>query len=161
MGPDELAAMERLNDCAGCHTRGKPPLGTERPGRTLERGTDNLGFYVPTAVLSDDCVVAHHRPEDLNDEDPFVTVRCGHDADAPPAELVVEDGRERFRCPDDQIPIGHRDVRAGLAAGHPYTERVCAARRWLHARMTPHARRAYAAPLAACGIGAAQRPQAD
>jgi hypothetical protein len=145
-----LAALRRLNDCAGCHVprRDRVTLKGE-DGRSIERATDNLGFFVPTAVLSDDCVVANHRPEDLNAEDPFVEVRCGER----PAELVEEGGAERYTCPDGQVPIGYRDVRAGLAAGHPYTKRVCESRRWLFERMTERARRAYAEPLAACGIG--------
>jgi hypothetical protein len=156
MGPAELDAMRRLNDCAGCHARGKPPLAFDRPGRSLERGTDNLGFYVPTAVLSDHCVVANHRPRDVNADDPFVTVRCG---DAP-AELKVEDGEEWYHCPGARVPTGHRDVRAALAAGHAYTERVCASRRWLYERMTARARRAFAKPLAACGLGKQAAPRA-
>ncbi len=31
----------------------------------------NLGFLVPTAVLSDDCVIANHRPEDVNGRRPL------------------------------------------------------------------------------------------
>lgn len=152
MDQQGLAAMRRLNDCAGCHAPNKPPLHWRASGRSLERGTDNLGFYVPTAVLSDDCVVANHRPEDINDEDPFVTVSCG---DAPAQLIEAADGDEYFDCPGDRVPIGHRDVRAGLAAGHEYTERVCESRRWLAERMTDRARRAFSEPLAACGIAVA------
>lgn len=147
-----LAAMRRLNDCAACHQPDRPPALHRPNGRRLERGTDNLGFYVPTAVLSDDCVVAHHRPEDVNDEDPFVEVRCGEE----PAQLVEVDGEQRYQCPNERVPVGHRDVAAGLAAGHEYTQRVCASRRWLFERMTPRARTAYAEPLAACGLGRSQ-----
>ncbi|MCF7984578.1 MAG: hypothetical protein K9L70_09260 [Thiohalocapsa sp.] len=149
MDEEGLAAMRRLNECAGCHKPDKPPLHHRQAGRALERGTDNLGFYVPTAVLSDRCVVANHRPEDLNEEDPFVTVTCGDE----PAELVRrENGDETYVCPGERVPLGHRDVRAGLAAGHEYTERVCESRRWLAEHMTERARQAFAEPLAACGI---------
>lgn len=144
-----LAAMRRLNDCAGCHEPDKPPLHWKADGRSLERGTDNLGFYVPTAVLSDDCVIANHRPQDINADDPYVSVTCGDS----PAELkTADDGDEYYSCPGDRVPVGRRDVQAALAADHEYTKRVCESRRWLAERMTARARQAYAEPLEACGI---------
>ncbi len=150
MDEDGLASLRRLNDCADCH-RPRMDRVTRREGdddRAIERATDSMGFFVITAVLSDDSVVAHHRPEDLNHEDPFVQVRCGER----PAELTHEDGYEQYVCPGDWVPMGHRDVRAALAAGHPYTQRMCKSRRWLAARMTDRARQAFRAAIAACAI---------
>jgi hypothetical protein len=144
-----LARLRRLNDCGHCHRRDMPALRWQDSERVLERGTDNLGFFVPTAVLSDHCVVANHRPEDVNDEDPYVEVRCG---DEPAGLVKEEDGFERHHCRNGRVPIGHRDVRAGLAAGHEYTRRVCESRRWLFEHMTERARRAYADGFAACGL---------
>jgi len=144
-----LDALRRLNDCAGCHVpRQDRVTAAGKTERSVRRATDNLGFYVPTSVLSDADVVPDHRPEDLNDQDPFVAVRCGEF----PAERITDGDRVGYACPDGRVPIAHRDVRAALAADHAYTERVCESRRWLYARMNERARRAYAEPLAACGI---------
>jgi hypothetical protein len=148
-----LARLRRLNDCAHCHRKDMPQLDRQQSERVLERGTDNLGFFGPTAVLSDSCVVANHRPEDVNDEDPYVQVRCGDK----PAELIRKDSFERYDCANGRVPIGYRDVRAGLAAGHEYTRRVCESRRWLFERMTERARRVYADGFAACGLGGRSR----
>lgn len=119
----------------------------------MERATDAHGFFVPQAVLSDDCMVANHRAHDLNAEGPFVDVRCADQ----PAELETRDGIEIYTYPNGQTPVGYRDVRAALAAGHDYTQRVCESRRWLYERMTPKARKAFARPLSACGIGDARQ----
>lgn len=146
-----LDSLRRLNDCNGCHQRKMDRVTFERQGaeRAMQRATDNLGFFVLTAVMSDDCVAANHRPEDLNAEDPYVEVRCGDE----PAELTVDDGYERYTCPDGRVPIGYRDVRAALAANHPYTRRMCESRLWLAERMTERARSAYSGPIAACREG--------
>jgi hypothetical protein len=166
MDSEGLAALRRLNDCARCHQPRMPRVSRADAGgeRSIERASDNLGFFVITTVLSDSGVVADHRPDDLNHEDPFVQVRCGDQ----PARLTGKDNYERFTCPDapagqapdrapdqasDQgVPVGYRDVAAGLAAGHPYTRRLCESRRWLAERMTSRAREAYREALAACGI---------
>lgn len=150
MDSDGLAALRRLNDCARCHQPRMARVSSEDGdgNRAIERATDNLGFFIITAVLSDSGIVADHRPADLNHEDPFVRVRC----EDQPARLVRTDGHERFTCPDRQMPVGQRDVREALAAGHPYTHRMCESRRWLEARMTPRARDAFRVALAACAV---------
>jgi hypothetical protein len=146
-----LRQLGRLNHCAHCHNPDRPRhLWQDRDVET-RRATDTHGFFVPQAVLSDDCVVANHRPRDLNADDPFVTVRCGD----LPATLDRHDGAEQFSCPHGRVPVGHRDVRAGLAAGDAYTRHLCESRRWLHQRMTERARGAFAPAFAVCGIGTA------
>ncbi|MDT8386556.1 MAG: hypothetical protein RQ736_03530 [Thiogranum sp.] len=149
--------LARLNDCAHCHTRDKPRRLWLDQEVSMERATDAHGFFVPQAVLSDDCVVANHRPRDLNSEDPFVQVRCGDR----PARLETRESVEVFVCPDQRVPIGYRDVGAGLAAGHDYTRQLCESRRWLYERMTDTARAAFTGAFAVCGIGnhpESQRP---
>jgi hypothetical protein len=148
MSDGGLESLRRLNDCASCHQPDLPSIRLAADERSIDGATDSLGFIVPNAVLQNSCVVAEHRPEDLNREDPFVTVRCpnGHTA------RLRDDGEERYGCADGSQPRGHRDVAAGLAAGHPYAEAVCASRRGLHARMTPRARSAFREAFASCGI---------
>jgi hypothetical protein len=65
-------------------------------------------------VLSDDSIVANHRPRDLNSEDPFVEVQYGED----PARLVRDGDGKYFVCDNEKVPIAHRDLAAALAAGH-------------------------------------------
>jgi hypothetical protein len=149
LDPAGISQLARLNDCARCHRRDKPRRLWQDEEIAMKRATDARGFFVPQAVLSDDCVVANHRPRDLNVEDPFVEVRCGDQ----PATLEEHNGAEIYSCANGRVPIGYRDVPAGLAAGHAYTERLCQSRRWLYARMTPRARRAFVRAFEVCGIG--------
>jgi hypothetical protein len=144
-----VESLRRLNDCASCHVPDRPRIRTGETDRAVERATDALGFIVPNAVLRDECVVVHHRPEDLNAEDPFVEVRCD---DGQPAVLRTGGGSEWYVCEDGSAPRGYRDVAAGLAAGHSYTLAVCQSRQALHERMTPAARQAFRAAFEVCGI---------
>lgn len=148
MSSYERKRFAQLNDCAACHQADQPRWLDHGNVATLHRATDEHGFFVPQAVLSDVCAVADHRPRDLNADDPYVSVRCGE----LPAQLTHKNGRDRYSCPGGQLPLAHRDVRAGLAAGHAYTKRVCASRRWLYQRMTVRARDAFAGAFAACDI---------
>lgn len=79
----------------------------------------------------------------------YRTVRCGDE----PARLESQGGGERFVCPGDRVPMGYRDVKAALAAAHPYTERLCEVRRYLYGHMTRDAREAFAPAFRVCGIG--------
>lgn len=147
MDRKEATSMVEFNQCAECHQPSQPRARFESE-RALERATDAMGFFVPHAVVQDQCVVANHRPRDLNSEDPFVQVRC----DDRPARLVSANGYEQYECPQDGVPVGSRNVRAALDAGQEYTRRVCASRRHLYERMTDRARRAYADAFEACSI---------
>lgn len=144
-----IDALKRLNDCAACHVPNRPRLQVSAADRAVERATDQLGLIVPNAVLRNSCNVVHHRPADVNREDPFVEVRC---ADGSPASLHEGEHGERFVCADGSQPHGYRNVAAGLAAGHPYTMALCESRRRLHARMTSEARRAFRGAFQSCGI---------
>ncbi len=149
MQSDELQRLLELNECGGCHVPNQARVVFRaREDTALTRATDAMGFFVPTAVLSDRCVVAHHRPEDLNDEDPFVTVRCG----AVNATLVTSGDYEEYVCPQgSREPIGYRDVRTALLADHPYTQGLCASRKYLYDHMTKNARQAYTDAFGVCG----------
>lgn len=150
--PDQSAinALRRLNDCSGCHVPNRPRIGLADEDRAVERATDAAGFIVPNAVLQDDCVIADHRPEDINVGDDFVTVHC---ANGQTADLRRDaDGYEWFFCEDGSPPRGRRDIEAGLAAAHAYTQAVCASREALFRRMTPSARSAFSESFSVCGI---------
>jgi hypothetical protein len=149
LDPGGRRMLAHLNDCAHCHIAAMPQRSWQNTAIGIKRETDAHGFFVPQAVLSDDSIVADHRPRDLNSEDPFVKVQCGDD----PARLVQNDAGNHFVCDNERVPIGHRDVATALAAGHPYTLRVCASRRWLFERMTARARDAFAPAFRRCGIG--------
>ena len=69
------------------------------------------------------------------------------------ATLQGRSGDHWFACRDGRLPIGHRDVAAGRAAGEPYTAQLCASRRYLFDRLDAAGRRAFATAFAACGIG--------
>lgn len=148
-----IAALRRLNDCAACHVPDRPRIRIAGGERAVQRATDAMGFIVPNAVLQDDCVIADHRPEDVNVEDEFVTVYC---ADGKPARLREDEGHDEwFICEDGSQPRGRRDVAAGMAAGHPYTEAVCASRAALFRHMSEAAREAFSASFSVCGIAPA------
>ena len=72
---------------------------------------------------------------------------------AAPATLQGRSGDHWYGCADGGLPIGHRDVAAGRAAGDPYTAQLCASRRYLWDRLDALGRQAFAAAFAACGIG--------
>lgn len=147
MDAEEAQSMVEFNQCAECH-QPKRPRARFASERDLERGTDAVGFFVPQAVVQDRCVVANHRPRDLNSEDPFVAVTCSSGT----AQLQRDDDYERYVCPGDDVPVGTRDVRAALHAGHEYTQRMCASRRYLYQHMTEGARAAFARAFEDCGI---------
>lgn len=149
MSKSGVQALARLNDCASCHVPNRPRIQFDESGRSIERATDAMGFVVPNAVLQDECVVAQHRPEDVNQEDPYVTVYC---ADGAAAELADEHEDETWFCQDGSQPRGRRDIAAGLAAGHPYTKAVCDSRRALQRGMTPEAVRAFGEAFTSCGL---------
>jgi hypothetical protein len=145
----DLDALVRLNDCGRCHVPDHRRETSIAAAPLPRRETDASGFYLPLSVLHDEVALAATRPLELNAADPYVTVRCGER----PARLFRDDeGWVRFRCPDGRVPTGRRDVAAGLAAGDPYTLRVCRARRYLYDHMDAAARAAFADSFRACAI---------
>lgn len=150
MGRAEAERLAELNDCARCHQPNLEAIRSEDSERSLKRATDTMGFFVPLSVLHDDSVIADHRPEDLNGEDPFVSIVCDDGRSVRFGQS--EDGSERYHCADESVPRGVRDVAAGLRASHPYTEALCDSRAALYTLMTPRARAAFAPAFRSCGI---------
>lgn len=143
-----LRALHRLNNCSSCHIPNHERSTTTATAPLPRRATDQAGFYTPLSVLLDEVPIAATRPLDLNAGDPYVSVQCG----LRPAHLVKEDDWIWFRCDGDGIPIGSRDVVAGLRANDNYTRKVCEARRYLYEHMDTSAREAFAASFDVCGI---------
>jgi hypothetical protein len=140
--------FRRQNGCASCHQPDRP-ASSSADRRGPHRATDASGLFVPVSVLQDGAPIEAHRPRDMNADDPFVQVRCGLD----PAPLRrFRDGARRFTCDDGSVPRATRDIRAGLAAGDPYTRAVCASRRALFEHMDASARDLFVAAFRACGL---------
>ena len=146
--PGDTSRFRRLNACHACHRH-------DAAGSTNPRGplppwpTDGSGFYVPFAVLVDSSVLSTTSTfHDPNDVDPFVDKSC----DA--GKLVMRGWRRGhfYECRGGGMPMGTRDVEAGLRAKDPYTLGVCRSRRYLHDHMDDAGRKAFAASFAACGI---------
>ncbi|HJL16585.1 MAG TPA: hypothetical protein RMH99_13060 [Sandaracinaceae bacterium LLY-WYZ-13_1] len=138
-----LARFERMNACGRCHRPDLPSHPRDR-GNLPHRPTDADGCYVPLSVLREQVPISEARPEDLNADDPYVRLRC-------------PDGSELLRraspeCASGAVPVAERDVERGLAEGDRYTERVCEARRVLHAHLDEAGREAFAGAFRACGI---------
>ena len=147
---DALRALNRLSNCTRCHMANHSRATSIDSAPLPRRETDASGFYLPLTVLESEVAVAATRPMDLNAGDPFVDIRCR----AEPARLVRDGEWIWYRCPDGGVPIGHRNVRAGLAAGDPYTVAVCRSRRYLYDHMDATARGAFAASFEECGLAA-------
>jgi len=152
----ETERLLALNQCAACHVHDKPQLSRGSQQRQLpRRATDGAGLYVIRSVLEDSAPLEFHRPVDVNADDPFVAVHC----DGSPARVVSQSSSRRFVCAGDLVPIGRRDVAAGVRAADLYTLKVCASRRYLFEHLDPKGRRLFAVAFAACGIAAEQAPE--
>jgi len=144
---DQLRALQHLNDCAKCHLANHRRAVSIDDAPLPRRETDAAGFYVPLTALHSEVAVAATRPRDLNAADPFVEIRCGEQ----PARLVQDGDWIWYRCPDGDVPVGRRNIRAALAARDDYTAAVCRSRRYLHDHMDAAARAAFAAAFEECG----------
>ena len=144
----DIRHFRALNRCQLCHVPDKPQART--PDDPLPPwATDGSGLYVPPAVLADDAPLSDTDDfDDPNEGDRYVAARCA----AAPATLLGRSGDLWYGCADGGLPIGHRDVAAGRAAGDRYTAALCASRRYLWDRLDALGRRAFAAAFAACGI---------
>jgi hypothetical protein len=146
--PDQRAASadryQQLLSCAGCHPRARPETRPDRArAHSLARATDAMGFYVPQYVLRDRAPLEAYRPVDPNAQHRFVTAACGSTA-------LALTGATSVRCPSGDRPMLSLDVRAALAEGDAHARAVCLSRRLLAQRLTPRARRVFAAELAEC-----------
>ena len=137
-----LARFVITLDCASCH---RPGLADARSteARTVRRGTDASGMFVPRGVLVDDAPLETYRPR-LENDPRF-------------ASLVCDDGRaldgatdSSARCADGTFPHWHFALSAALSAQDPHALRVCASRRWLVDHMSPRARARFGSTLVAC-----------
>ncbi len=143
-----LHMLRRLNDCSTCHMPNHQRSSTTETAPLPRGETDQAGFYLPLSVLQDQTPLAATRPMDLNAGDPFVDVKCGNDN----AHLVHEGEWIWFRCDGDLIPMGKRDIAAGLKAGDRYTLAVCQSRRYLYKLMDEVARNMFAEAFKVCGV---------
>lgn len=144
----EVARFRQLNRCDACHVADKPVAESDR-ALLPSWATDASGLYVPLAVLADRAPLSTSRMfHDPNTGEAFFSATCG----GQPAREHMGRRSRWFSCPDDAVPMGILDVAAGLAAGDPHVERVCASRRYFFDRLDPAGRQAFAAAFAACGI---------
>jgi hypothetical protein len=153
-GPDaDLDAFRTQNDCASCHVHDKPErtLQLANDGPPPNRGTDSGGLYVVQTVLADGAPLETHRAREMNEGDPFVTVRCGEDG--PPARIVSRSWRARhYVCDDGRVPYGRYDLAGAFDAGDPHALAVCRSRAYLRDHLGAEGRAAFGPVLAECGL---------
>jgi hypothetical protein len=158
-----LFAMQ--NDCASCHAHDKAerrrfPSNASvatAEGAAPNRGTDADGLYTVATVLADSAPLETHRPRDMNEGDPYVSVAC---EDGTAAELVVgARGRWRhFRCDDGSVPYARFDLGRALAEEDAHARAVCQSRAYLWNHMDGDGRAAFASAFEECGLSAARLP---
>jgi hypothetical protein len=149
-----LSRFELTNDCAGCHAHDKP----ERHQRALagvdgepapNRATDAGGLYAIATVLEDSAPLEQHRPLDMNEGDPYVSVTCDDGAVAR-LEVTRRGARRHYACADGSVPRARLDLVRALADGDAHAEAVCASRAYLQEHMDVEARAAFAPAFAEC-----------
>ena len=143
---DGVARFVDRNECGSCHAPNQAITPFE-DAPMPRRATDANGCYTLVMMLATEVPLSEARPVDLNARDPYVRIRCGdRTVDFPTSERDPE-------CASERAPVAFRDVRAGLADGDEYTQRVCRGRRYIHAHMSPAAREAFARAFGECDIG--------
>jgi hypothetical protein len=135
--------LKGLNDCAGCHTHGRPPRST--PG-LVNRGTDGSGFFHVSTALSNRAPLETYRPRNPNLRDRHVRFECEGGRPAEP-DASVPGG---VRCSDGGVPTGVLDIRAALRDGSLHAQRVCASRRLLFERLDSADQAAFREAMADC-----------
>lgn len=141
---DYVRFFARMNACERCHEPDEARSGASTPW-----ATDGEGWFTPLAVLTHELALSTTSSfHDPSADDPFVTKRCG---DEPALERGVP-GATYYECADGSLPLGTRDVPAGLAAEHPYTLGLCRSRRYLYEHMEAEARAAFARAFDECGL---------
>jgi hypothetical protein len=149
-----LSHFASLNDCAVCHAHDKrersrfdaPSDGDDAPPN---RATDDSGLYTIATVLADGAPVEGHRARDMNEGDPYVSVRCEDGSNAT-FSVALGGRRRRFACGDGSVPYARLDVRAAMAHGDPHARGVCTSRAYLSEHMSEETRTAYARVLEEC-----------
>ena len=130
--------LTKLNDCASCHTA----IRAENLAISslVQKGTDASGNFGLLATLSDDGPFETYRPRNPNEDDPFVSARCG--------SLRVPWSIRN--CEDGTRPKGHLDIAGALAAHDPHALRVCASRRAVAAHLDARGLHVFRAALDRC-----------
>jgi hypothetical protein len=147
-----LRLFRRQNECAECHVPNKPERHARLGGREdalPNRKTDASGLYTVEAVLSDSAPLETHRAQDMNEDQPYVSIVC---SDGNRAKLAVgpQAVRRQYVCDDRSVPYATFALREALAHGDPHAIAVCASRAYLESHMTAYGRAAYEAPLDEC-----------
>jgi hypothetical protein len=138
--------FSRMNACESCHFANKA-AGTDPDDWLPLWPTDQIGWYVPQAVMLSALALSSTPSwHDPNAEDDLVASRCRSGAAARRRGTV----RRWFQCDDGSVPNGIRDIIGGLADGDTYTRAVCRSRRYIFDRMSPEAKRAFAAAMDPC-----------
>lgn len=139
--------LGKLNDCVGCHARGKPEAESVSPSIVVRRASDADGFFQVMSVFRNEAPIEVYRPRDRNREDPFVRVVCAGNA------AVMPSAHGAALCADGKVPRARYDLTAARASGDPRTERICRARRYLFDHMAPESQLAVREALDECGAG--------
>lgn len=114
--------LEHKNRCLRCHARGQAEVLAAGSRALVRRGTDGHGFYTPRTLWGDTVVVESYGRFDRNAVDPYVGVEC------PLGPILRRDAAAPPHCAGGGIPLGRRDVAAGLREVDGWTLQLCSAR---------------------------------
>jgi len=138
--------LAKLNDCNGCHVRGKAENSRTSDAPVVRRMSDGDAFYQVGAVFHDEDPLEVYRPRDLNADDPKIRLRC---ATGQPSPRV---GHAAPQCADGSVPRARYQLREALLAHDARAERICAARRYIASHMSPSARAVVQGALDDCRV---------
>ncbi|MBL4684511.1 MAG: hypothetical protein JKY37_07980 [Nannocystaceae bacterium] len=142
--PAWIDAVRRKNACAACH----PPsrLTNDRQGAhgLVNRGTDASGFFTPWTVFENEIPLERYGGHDRSETDGYTEVVC------PAGDTRTQTEGGRARCASGAVPRGRYDLAAARAAGDPRALKICTARRYLVAHLSPDLRQGFAAALQQC-----------
>ncbi len=144
----EVVARTRLNNqCARCHSYGRPD--NQRPNQygEVNRGTDLSGLFQVESLLRPRVPLEQYFPFETNANDRYLDFRC-----ASGTLHRVNQPVPNISCSDGSVPMGSLDVRAALAAGDDRVKALCAARRYLYEHLDSPARTAFSERFAECGL---------
>lgn len=142
-----LARFGEQNECDACHREGRRDATRVDELGVVWRGTDANGFFVPESILRDAIPFEGYGAFDRNVGDPAITVDCGGLA---PTTIEPRHGVQRWRCPDDRVPIGRFDWSIAKAQDPARAEEICRGRRWLWEHLDDAARALYPDAIAPC-----------
>lgn len=140
-----IAKFEARNTCAGCHPTNRAAMIQRAKG--LKRATDGHGFYVPLTLLSNRAPLETYRARDMNVDDPCVVVTCG---DAPIEPVEKPGGARFYRCANDQIPHGTRDMSCTKQRQPERYRAICTGRTAIYQRLDAAGQAAFASAFNQC-----------